>query len=133
MILHHVGLLVPDYETAHRMARRFGLSAITWTAVEAFGCDCGLAEFENAAIEFVVPNVGSKLAPILEARLQNPALPISSLHHLAVEVADIHNPPVPLGPPLFKEPALGAWYKGKQMLVNFMKVADGLLVEVVQA
>jgi len=119
MIFHHVGIIVPDFSVADRMARRFGATTpVPFETVEAFSCWCAFLD-PHRQVELVLPMPQSRLAKFLTEGQK------SALHHVAFAVPDVRSIPFPL---LFPEPAQGI----QGLLVNFAVPEDGVLIELVQ-
>ena len=87
-----------------------------WERVEEFACTCAFLS-HHPAIEFVVPDEGSRLAKYIST---SPTV----LHHLAFAVENRYQIREPLMFPL--------WARGaRNLTVNFAAPRDGILVEYV--
>ncbi|MFQ3594644.1 MAG: VOC family protein [Sphingomonadaceae bacterium] len=125
--LHHVGIVVPDWEAAEAYLALFGHREAFRGEVPEFDCWCLFAQAPEGAttVELVIPTGGSL------ARFNKGA---GGLHHYAFEVDDLAGLMADFGardlPMLRPEPVKGAG----DFLCNFLSpvATRGVLVEFVQ-
>ena len=79
--LHHVGVIVPGHDQVRMLLDLLGLRAGRTQYVAEYAADCVFTDGPGAGIELIVPREG-KLA-----RFNKGA---GGLHHIALEVDDLH-------------------------------------------
>jgi methylmalonyl-CoA/ethylmalonyl-CoA epimerase len=124
LVFHHVGLVMPNHESAKRYCDKLGLPVMAEDFVDAFSCDVMFVGLEMPCVELVIPR-GGRLASFNGGR--------GGLHHVAYRTGSIKKIMESFeggkGRWLYAAPILG----GFKLLANFLAPTHmGVLTEFVE-